>query len=144
MNKRILWIEDDYYAIKGLFRPLQLSGFEIEVATSAVDAYEKARNWQKFDIIVVDLIIPLSDYDEEIQSETVKSWDNEEYLGVGLAKWLIKDLKVECPVLIMSVVIDAISRFKLSEYGLVHILSKKGLRPSVVKAEIFRILGVKE
>jgi CheY-like chemotaxis protein len=144
MNKTILWIEDDYFAIKGLFRPLQLSGFEIAVATSAVDAYEKAQNWKKYDIIVVDLIIPLSDYDEEVKSETVKGWDNEEYLGVGLAKWLITELKVECPVLLMSVVSDAVSRFKLSEFGLVHILSKKGLRPSVVKAEIFRILGVEE
>lgn len=141
--KKLLWVEDDYYAIKGLIRPLQLEGYEVDVATSALEGYRKAQAPAQYDIIVVDLILPISENGEELPP-VVRSWEEEEYTGIGLAKWLKLDLKVSCPVLMMSVVSDVISRFNLKEVGLTHTLSKKGLLPSRVKAEIFKILGAEE
>ena len=138
MNKKILWIEDDYYAIKGLLRPLELDGFVIEVATSALEGYTKSQNWREYDLMVVDLILPLSDDNQDIP-QVVRGWDNEEYTGIGLAKWLKQEMKVQCPILMMSVV-SSTSKYNLQEYGLNNILSKKNLLPSRVKSEVYKIL----
>lgn len=143
MNKKILWVEDDHYAIKGLLRPLELAGFHIDVASSAVEGYRLAQKWQEYDLFVVDLILPLSDDDEEVIPQ-VRSWDHEEFLGIGLTKWLKDDLKVDRPVLIMSVVGDISARINLDGYTSVFTLSKRGLLPSRVKTEIFKILDLKD
>lgn len=144
MNKKILWIEDDYYAIKGLVRPLEISGFHIDVATSAKDGYEKAIKWQEYDLLVVDVIVPVSEDDGEVLP-LIEAWEsNGEYVGIGLTKWLVNELKVERPILLMSVVSDPIKRASLSEHPNLHSLSKKGLLPSKVKEEVFRILNMKE
>lgn len=140
MSKFILWIEDDYYAIKGLFKPLEKEGFKVNVATSALDAYNQLQNWRTYDLIVVDLIVPLSDDDAKIPPQ-VKFWEDEQYVGLGIAKWLARDLKVERPVLLLSVVRDPIANFNLSEFGLKYYLSKSGLLPSRVKEKVLRILA---
>ncbi len=139
MHKRILWIEDDYYAIKGLVRPLEKNGFQVDAATSAIEGYHKASSWQRYDLIVVDLILPLSD-DEQDLPEKVSAWRYEEYVGVGLLKWLLTDLKVTCPVMLLSVVRHPMHTFQLGQMGLASYLPKRGLLPSQVKAEVFRLL----
>jgi CheY-like chemotaxis protein len=143
MKKRILWIEDDYYDIQGLLRPLEKAGFRIDVARSAVDGFRKAVNWQAYDLIVVDLIMPLSD-DTGPLPETVLFWDAEEHVGLGLVKWLVLDLKVECPILLLSVVRDPISTYNLKDLDLAGSLLKRGLLPSEVKEEVCHVLGIVE
>jgi CheY-like chemotaxis protein len=142
MKKRMLWIEDDFYAIKGLVRPLELAGFQIESATSAMEGYLKAQSWQEYDIIFVDLIMPLRD-DEQPLPDTVAAWNDEQYIGIGLVKWLLQDLHVKCPILILSVVRDPIATYQLQEIGLAGYLPKRGLLPSQVKDEVYRQLGIK-
>ena len=141
MNKKILWIEDDFYAIKGLVRPLTKLGYEIDVATSAMDGYKKAQHWQGYDMLVVDLIIPVCEHDISIP-ETVQSWAQEKHVGIGLAKWLKSEQKVDRPILLLSVVRDPIARFGLAEYGLQHSLSKSGLVPTRVKDTVLSMLGI--
>lgn len=140
-GKRVLWIEDDYYAIKGLVRPLEKSGFQIDVATSASGGYHKLSNRQAYDLIVVDLILPLSD-DASSPPPEVAAWLNEQYSGIGLLRWLMQDPKIECPVLVLSVVQDPISIYSLEGLGLAGSLLKRGLLPSRVKEEVFRLLGM--
>lgn len=142
MNKHILWVEDDYFAIKGLVRPLEREGFEIDVARSATEAFQKAQNWQAYDLILVDLILPLSN-DPGPVPEEVRSWDNEQYVGLGIVKWLKQELKVTCPVLILSVVRQPISKFHLEGLGLAGHLPKRGLLPHRVKEEVLGLLGIK-
>ncbi len=141
MKKRILWIEDDYFAIKGLVRPLSKKGFEIDVATSAAEGFQKAQDWQFYDLILVDLILPLAD-EAGTLPEKVKSWGNEKYAGIGLLKWLKTEKKVECPVMMLSVVREPISRFNLENLGVTGYLLKRGLLPSRVKEEVFKILEI--
>ncbi|MBN1991593.1 MAG: hypothetical protein JW953_02740 [Anaerolineae bacterium] len=143
MNKHILWIEDDHFAIKGLVRPLAKAGFEIDVATSATEGFEKAQNWQGYDLIMVDLILPLTG-EAETPPEKVASWGNEEYAGIGLLKWLKTELQVECPVLMLSVVREPISRFNLDHLELAGYLPKRGLLPSQVKEQVFSVLGLEQ
>ncbi len=141
MNKRILWIEDDYFAIRGLLRPLQKDNFIVDSAQSAVDGYEKAQNWLIYDLIIVDLILPLSIDSLEIP-EKVASWNDEVHVGVGLVKWLLTELKVKCPVMVLSVINDPIQRYHLENLGIAGCLAKRGLLPSKVANEVYRLLGV--
>jgi len=140
MKNRILWIEDEAFMVKGLLRPMEKIGFQVEVAKSALEGFQKALSWKQYDIIVVDLIIPLSS-DELTLPETVRQWDDEAYVGVGLAKWMAVELKVEIPILLLSVVRNPLMAYDLEQFGLEHYLSKSGLLPSHVKDEILRILG---
>jgi DNA-binding response OmpR family regulator len=141
MKKCILWIEDDYFDVKGLVYSLSKEGFKIDVATSAVQGFEKAQNWQAYDLIIVDLILPLAD-DIGTLPEKVQSWAKEQHTGIGLLKWLKTELKAECPVMMLSVVREPISRFNLENLGLAGYLPKRGLLPSQVKEEVFKILKV--
>ncbi len=141
MNKRILWIEDDYYAIKGLVRPLEKAGFEVDAATSAIDGFNKALHWEQYDLIVVDLILPISN-DNKPVPEKVSAWQKEEQVGVGILKWLLVELKVTRPILLLTVVRNSAQAYKLDSLGLAGYLPKRGLLPSQVKTEVFRLLGI--
>ena len=141
MNKRILWIDDDYYSINGLFRPLEKDGFNLDVAISALDGYNKLKNWKHYDLIVIDLIIPISQ--EEDAPDIVKSWDNQDkyaYVGIGIIEWLLLDIQAKCPVLILSVVPDPITTFHLESLGIAGSIRKSGLLPTDLKNQIYRIL----
>ena len=137
MNKQILWIEDDYFAIQGLFRPVEKDGYKFDTAFTALDAYRKAQNWKNYDLIVVDLIIPISQ--GEIVPDIVKSWDDTEvyeYVGIGLIKWLMTEVQAKCPVVILSVVPDPIATYKIEDFGISGYIQKSGLLPSSLKIEI--------
>ncbi|MCC6500579.1 MAG: response regulator [Anaerolineales bacterium] len=143
MKNKILWIDDDYYTIQGLFRPIEEVGYKLDIALSAFDGYKKAQKWQDYDLIVVDLILPISQ--EESAPEIVLNWNNQEryaYVGVGLVEWLLKDLKVNCPVVILSVVPDPISTFKLDDWGITNCIRKSGLLPTTLKDELSKHLNI--
>jgi CheY-like chemotaxis protein len=138
MNKKILWIEDDYYAIQGLFHPMEKEGFKLDVAVSALDGYRKAQKWKEYDLIVVDLILPVSQQ-QETAPELVKSWEDEKinkHVGIGVVKWLVETLKVECPVIIMSVVPDPIAAFNLENLKISGYISKSGLLPTNLNEQL--------
>jgi CheY-like chemotaxis protein len=142
MNKKILWIEDDIYHIEGLIRPLEREGFTIEKATSAYEGYLKVQKWEEFDIILVDLILPLASGGSDVVPDLVKQWTQEPYPGIGMVKWLLGDLKVSCPVIILSVVANPIVEYDLEEYWNLENLPKRGLLPSVVKSRIYEVLSI--
>jgi DNA-binding NarL/FixJ family response regulator len=147
MKKKILWIDDDYYAISGLFRPLELGDYKIVPAISALDGFREAQKWREYNLIVVDLIIPITQQ-QETAPEIVRSWEDEKenrHVGVGIVKWLLQILKVTCPVVILSIVRDPINAYGLSEIGLAGSIQKGELLPSALKSQVEQILNsVKE
>ncbi len=142
MKNKILWIEDESFMMKGLLRPLQLMGYEIDIASSAAEAFIKAKKWMDYDILVVDIIIPLSN--EEVMPDEIKKWGAEPYVGIGLAKWLAQENNVKCPILLMSIIGNPISIFELDKFGYKFYLEKSGLLPSTVKEKILQILENKD
>jgi CheY-like chemotaxis protein len=138
MKKQILWIEDDYYSINGLIRPLENQGFAFKVAASATESYKIVKANSSFDMYIVDMIMPMSNDENEIPL-IVKNWDNEEHIGIGIAKWLLCDLGVKRPVLLMSVAGNPIMKAGLNKYKNCYYLSKKGLLPSKVKETVIQI-----
>jgi hypothetical protein len=143
MNKKMLWVEDDFYAIKGLIRPLEKAGFDITVTTSATDAYHSLLEGNELDVIFIDLIIPLTNDDQKVMP-IIQAWCEEKYVGIGLAKWVSTEMKVNCPIVLLSVIKDPISQFDLGKFNLKYALSKRGLLPSTVKNYTFEMLGMKE
>jgi hypothetical protein len=55
---------------------------------------------------------------------------------------LLQKCKIECPILIMSIVSDVLTRYGLEDYEQVHVLQKSGLLPSRVNEEILGILEI--
>lgn len=143
MKNKILWVEDESFMIKGLLRPMEKLNFEIAIANSALEGYQMAQNWETYDILVVDLIIPLSG-DEKAVPQIVKEWEKEPFVGIGLAKWLVTELSISVPILLLSVVQNPLTVYDLKKFGLQYYLPKSGLLPSLVKEEILRILGEKK
>jgi CheY-like chemotaxis protein len=146
MSKKILWIDDDYFAIEGLMYPLKKQKIQVDFAISALEGYRKAQKWQEYDLIVVDLIIPVSEKEETTPS-FVKNWENEEdfpEVGVGIVTWLKKELRVTCPVLILSVVANPIKLYSLEELELAGSISKRGLLPTALKEKLMSFLGDQE
>jgi hypothetical protein len=82
--------------------------------------------------------------DDRSIPDMVKAWEEEEYLGLGLARWLATKANVDCPILILSVVQDPLTTYHLDSCNLKYSLCKSGLLPSVVKNEIFSIWGVED
>lgn len=142
MNHRILWIEDDYHAIKGLMRQIEKAKFVIDSATCALEGYEKAQHWQEYDLIVLDLILPLTNgYTGEL-SQVVTAWKEEPHVGIGILKWLRQVLKVTCPVVLLSVVQNPVVVYHLEAIKPEIYLPKHGLLPADVKALVLGLLGV--
>ena len=128
MTTKILWVEDDYYHIQYLFHHLQKEGAVITPALSACDAYRLVEKGNKFDLMVVDIILPISSSLEKLP-DTVADWNLEKYPGIGLVKWLKGKKKVDCPVVILSVIDDPICEYDLTEFNVDEVILKKGLGP---------------
>jgi CheY-like chemotaxis protein len=142
MTKKILWIDDDYYAIQGLFRSIEKSGIKVISATSALDGYRKAQKWKEYDLIVVDLILPIAEHQETVP-DIVKTWEDEyenAQVGVGMVKWLLQNLEVTCPVVILSVVPNPLVTYGLTDLAIKVAISKGGLLPSDLYSEIMKLI----
>ena len=138
-GKRILWVEDDYYAINGLFRPLMLLGADVDVADCAMDGFKKLQRGAKYDLIVVDLILPLAMEDGKLPDK-VSEWMHLEYVGIGLARWMLDECKVTCPVVVLSVVRHPNSRYDLKDLGIAKFLYKPYLTPLALRDELLPLL----
>jgi CheY-like chemotaxis protein len=132
---RILWVEDDFYHVKGLFRPLEKEGYDIVNSTSANDAYNKIQHWQEYDVVVLDIILPLRDQKENDLSPNVENWRTEEYTGIGLLKYMYHELHVKVPVIVLSVVADELTN-QLKELGVSEVLLKRGILPRQIQEAI--------
>lgn len=143
MTKRILWVDDDTEQIGGLVVPLEKEGFVIDVARTGVEAFRLGNHWREYNLLLVDLIFPLHDGEEPLPAELVP-WTGVRYLGVEILKWLALELQVQCPVLVLSVVNNPIARFRLHHLGLAGSLTKRGLTPSRLREEVYRVLSLAE
>lgn len=141
MKKNILWIDDDYYTIQGLSSPLKRAGYNFDVATNVVAAYEKGLNWKKYDCIVVDIILP-TEQDVNLPVVVSKWQSGNEHLGICIVKWLLNELTVRCPVIILSVIANPISVYNIEHIGVAKSIQKGGLLPSRFTDELYEVLKV--
>lgn len=138
MKQRILWIEDETYIFKGIMRPLKKDGFQIDTAGTAYEGYELAKHWEDYDLIVIDLIIPLNNSNKP--NEITDKWGKEKYSGVSLIKSLRDDLQVGCPIVVLTIVDIPLSQLGLEKYNIAQQVIKYELDPKVLRDIICKII----
>jgi CheY-like chemotaxis protein len=149
-KKKILWVEDDYYHLKGLTRPLEKAGFEVIPARSVVEAKSLLGEWQSFQLIILDLIIPYSDTElatsdpePHLNFKNGKLSENVSLLvrnGLILFDYIVSDLKVNIPILILSIVQTNHIIKDLLNRGAARSVKKEGLIPKDVQNMVLDII----
>jgi CheY-like chemotaxis protein len=119
-NNNILWVEDECDKLWGLMRPLIRKGYRITAAKSAKEALISLHE-KVFDLIILDLIIPAED--DQLD-------DFENFMGLRLAKKIVKDLRIATPIIVLSVVVDSDIYDELRSLGVKRIIPKGVCLPS--------------
>jgi len=148
-SKKILWIEDDHYHLRGLTRPLTKDGYEIIAAKSYNQAViELDKHKEDLCLILLDLIIPrsLTDATEPKESEgefhnkIEKPIDLVEN-GMGLLNYIKQELKLTIPVIVLSIVRNDDIIKRLENNGVKRI-AKFGLLPNKLKELVLKELSL--
>jgi CheY-like chemotaxis protein len=111
-NCQMLWVDDDIFEIEYLLYPLEKDGYKIEKIRYLPEAYEKLKLNSNYDLIVLDLIMPPTDCYGEIPEWLVQEHPNGAN-GIKLLIQMREELKIQIPVLILSVVPDAIEEMNI-------------------------------
>jgi CheY-like chemotaxis protein len=130
----ILWIEDEASRIHGIVRPLEREGHRIDVAPDKLSALDMLRS-RAYDLIILDIIIP--DGRENAGDEL------EPYEGIKVLQVIRRDLHLETPVIVFSVVNEAAAREATKRLGVQKVLSKGSLLPSDMKNAVHEVLGLR-
>jgi CheY-like chemotaxis protein len=117
-TKKILWIEDSAYLLRGLVRPLEKKGYRVTYALNEKEAIDYLKK-DEFQLILFDIIIPAGSDQDYI-----------EFVGVRLAKTIINDMKIKTPIVGISVVNDPEIINELYGLGFKKIFKKGYLLPS--------------
>ena len=120
----ILWVDDDIYEIEYLLYPLEKEGYKIEKFAHLPEAYQALVKSRGFDLIVLDLLMPPTDHFGDIPE-----WLNKEHSnganGIKLLIQIRENLNIQIPVLILSVVPDAIEEMNIgSKYDPLDFIHK--------------------
>jgi CheY-like chemotaxis protein len=126
----ILWVEDDYERIKGLGYFLEEKGHKFIPATTKKGAFQILDERKDFNLIILDLIIP--------EGEVVEPF--EPYPGFKVLERL-KELNINVPIIVLTVVRDAGILDRLNNYQVTEILKKGVFRPSELQEAVNKILG---
>ncbi len=131
---KILWIEDDADLIWGLMEPLINEGHKVVRALDRKKAKELLEQKEKYDLIVLDIILPSG---EKVKS--IKELDHiEKYVGLNFLESLPVDSP---PILVLSVINNAEMIAKIESFPQVKKYLQKGwIEPEHLKNEIMNIL----
>ncbi len=130
MSKRILWVEDEALKLEGLVKPLTDEGYLIDIAFSRVEAENKMRSESKYDLVIVDLIIPSG-----IEGDR----GGDKLIGVELIKKIKSELNPKIPIVVVSIVNDTAVINGLKNGFIEAYLPKGALRPSKLKEVVDQI-----
>jgi DNA-binding response OmpR family regulator len=129
----IAWIDDDTDIIDPVIEPLEQDGHEIirmRTVRGALDAVETLRTC---DLILLDMIIPIGDDNEE--------WDY--YSGASLLRKLREEHSVTTPVIAFSVVDSRKVEEQLDTLDVAQYVRKPAL-PSELKEAVDAVLGIEQ
>jgi len=133
-KKRILWIEDDADMLMGLVRPLEIDGHEIIIAKNEQEALEKVKESESdFDLILFDIIIPTG-----IKGDV----GDVPFVGIRLLENFLIKMKIETPIIVLSVVRDQEIINEMLKMGVKKFLPKGAYLPSKLREEVYETLGV--
>lgn len=141
-QQKILWVEDDYYHVKGLVKPLEKIGFQVVPARSFVEAKSLLKNWSSFCIVLLDLIIPYSE--RELVNPNQKEDETNETVsenGLALFDYMVEELRINVPIVILSVIRTQQIMDSLMSKGAARTVEKSGLLPKDIKHVVLDVIG---
>ena len=97
MSNNILYLDDDKYEMLGYSERLEFDGFSVKYCLTPDEAYNLLKSGYKPDLIVSDLIMRQSSQETANESH---------YAGVNFSKVVREDLKINCPIIILTVVTE--------------------------------------
>lgn len=127
---RIAWIDDDIEIIDPVIQPLVRDGHEITKIRTIRDALDSAEVLRTCDLILVDMLLPAGDLDEDFGY----------YSGVPLLRRLREEHGVATPVIVFSVVDPDRVREGLDPLNVAGYVRKPAL-PSELKTAVDAVLG---
>ncbi len=131
-KKTVAWIEDDADEIAVVVKPLLRSGVEFRIYHNYTEAIESLDEIRAADLILLDLIIPPGSAGPE----------EDEFLGRKLFRELRTKFDIQLPVIVLSVVADHGSFADESFANPPLAALEKPVRPSTLKTEVLRALGL--
>ncbi len=143
--KKILWVEDDYYHLKGLFKKVEEKGFSVIPARSYIEAKTSLKNESELCMIVLDLIIPYSEsilVDPDLKN--IETNEDATKNGVLLFDYIVDELKLDIPILILTMaqVPDIINNL-ISRRKFVKKIEKFGTLPIDIKRQVLEMIKSK-
>lgn len=138
-KKTVAWIEDDADEIAVVIKPLLRAGIEFNIYHNYSHALEHMEEIRACDLILLDLIIPPGD---AAPSDQPSLEEDEEYLGKPLLRKIRDEFEIQLPVIVLSVVADmgTFSDEEKRKWRIKELV--KPIRPSTLKTEVFRALGI--
>lgn len=133
--KKILWVEDDYFRLKGLMRPLEKKGFIVDFAEDYPSFVKKLD--QNYDLYVVDLILPQKEIGEKIKDG--------EFIELPGVKIIDEIDKLGKPIIVLTVVSDPALYEDLKKKNSVKkVLNKGNIFPTDFAEDVLEILGIRQ
>ena len=139
-NKTIAWIEDDSDEIAAVVKPLRRAGFEFHYVYHYAEAIARIDEIGKCDLILLDLILPPGPSGDDSDP----ALEAEDYLGKLLLRRFRREYGINAPVIVFSVVARGKVFDEDETEDLQVTLLPKPVRPSRLKAEVYRLLNLEE
>lgn len=136
-GKRMLWVEDDYFRLRGMVRPLQKRGLEVVSVENEREATELLDKKQHFDVFLIDILIPEGLEESQVESAVLK-----DHPGLSLIEKIRCVYKLSTPILVLTVVQDARVLGRIRKIGVSNILLKGYFHPSELEHEVALSLGI--
>lgn len=142
MPNKILWIDDDYNEIRGVFRHLEKNDYEIIHAFSIYQGYKiLSEKIDDYDLIVSDIILPLNDENNSLPD--LFRIKPDAYNGIKLIRYF-KDKWLNKKIVILSVIQNPIEYFHLEDINIDLSIFKIGLMPLEFSNQIKQVLNSKK
>ena len=130
-ENKILWIEDDYLLLKPLIEQIKKANYMFDFAKNKLEAINLL-NRSIYDLIILDIILPEGEYFEDREPEP--------YVGLNLLRYMVNEIKIETPIIIISVINDMLVKTEAKKLGVVTYLNKGSIRPSELKILVDQII----
>ena len=141
---RILWVDDDINDIFLLLHPLQKKGIKIEKSGYLPEAYDLLKKDSEFDLIVLDLLMPITDRYGDIP-DWLKNGESDGTNGIKLLHEIRRSFGYTMPVLILSVVPDAIAEMNIDkDFAPVEFVHKSTLQIQNILTKIPEMLALNQ
>lgn len=140
MSNKLFWIDEDYFHLSGILRPLIKLGYEIEVSESFEEAKDRLDKEIDFSLILLDLILPNSLIfmrSQKKEANYLQPWQ----LGKDLFYYIRNEKRYNGPILLLTIVTHVKVIDELLAVGPTYYLGKSGLLPQDLKEMVINILN---